>query len=444
MKKIILFFCLFSFAIPVLSQEGFEFVNTKSSKIRVPFKLINNLVFIPVKVNGVEFLFLLDSGVRETILFGFDDANEVNLNHVEKIDFKGLGRSETVEGFKSSGNVLTIGKKESRNHLLYLILDPSFNLSSFVGVSVNGIVGSAAFKNYLVEIDYAKKVVNFYKPNSKFHKTIEKKYTKVPIIIEKGKPYVNSTVRVNTTDVLVKLLIDTGNSDAVWLFDKLSDKLELPEKYFEDYLGQSISGAVVGKRARISEFSIAGYKFDSPVVAYPDSISSKIISLRSGRLGSLGGEILKRFSVVFDYSNGQLFLKKNKLFKSSFTYNKSGVEIWHTGSELVKKMVAVPDHNSVIVSVDDRKPDPKTANFKYRVELKPIYEIGHVRENSSAYKSGLRPADILVAIDGKPAYEYSLQEINSFLWSEDEIWIELKIRREGKEMRFKFQLLNVL
>lgn len=441
MKKIILFFFLFSFAISTFSQVGFEFVKTKNSKVKVPVKLINNLVFIPVKINGVELLFLLDTGVKETILFGFDEAKKIALNKLEKVNFKGLGTNETVGGFKSSGNFLTIGDMQSKNHLLYLISDSSSDLSSFVGISVNGIVGSAAFKNHLVEIDYLKKVVIFHKLNSKFHKKIDKKYTKVPIVIEGGKPYVNSAVKVNTEEVPVKLLIDSGNSDAVWLFDELSDQLELPEpeKYFEDYLGQSLSGAVVGKRARIAEFSIADFKFESPIVAFPDSISVHNINLQSGRLGSLGGEILKRFSVVFDYSNRQLFLKKNKAYASSFFYNKSGIEIWHTGSQWIKHVIAVPD-NATIKKAEDKNTNADNS----KMQLKPIYEIGHIREKSNAAKSGLREGDILVAIDGKTVFDYSLQEINAFLWSEDEIWIEIKILREGKEMSFKFQLLNVL
>jgi len=441
MKKIILFFFLFGFAISVFSQEGFEFVKPKSSRVKVPVKLINNLVFIPVKINGVELLFLLDTGVKETILFGFDEAKKIALNKLEKVNFKGLGTNETVGGFKSSGNHLTIGDMQSKNHLLYLISDSSSDLSSFVGVSVNGIIGSAGFKNHLVEIDYLKKVVIFHKLNSKFNKKINKNYTKVPIVIEGGKPYVNSVVKVNTEEVPVKLLIDSGNSDAVWLFDELSDQLELPEpeKYFEDYLGQSLSGAVVGKRARIAEFSIADFKFQSPIVAFPDSISVHNINLQSGRLGSLGGEILKRFSVVFDYSNRQLFLKKNKAYASSFFYNKSGIEIWHTGSQWIKHVVAVPD-NATIKKAEDKNTNADNS----KMQLKPIYEIGHIRENSNAAKSGLREGDILVAIDGKTVFDYSLQEINAFLWSEDEIWIEIKILREGKEMNFKFQLLNVL
>lgn len=441
MKKIILFFFFFVFAIPSFSQKGFEFVNTKSSKIKIPVQLINNLVFIPVKVNGVELLFLLDTGVEETILFTLDETKELILNQVVKINIRGLGANGAVEGLKSSGNLLEIDKMQSKNHFLYMVLDTSFNLSSFVGVPVSGIIGSAAFKNFLVAIDYNKKVVCFYKLNSKYHRKITEKYTKVPLMIEKSKPYVNTKVKIDDNEVLVKLLIDTGNSDAVWLFEHLSEKINVPQNYFEDYLGQGLSGAIEGKRARISQFSLANYTFNSPIVAFPEVSSIKNISMQSGRLGSLGGEILRRFSVVFDYANSALYLKKNKQYSSSFYYNKSGIEIWNTGLQLVQQIVAVPD-NSIVV-FDERNQSEKS-NTNTKLVLKPVYEIGSIRENSNAASCGLHVGDVLVAIDGKPAYNFSLQEINAHLWSEEEIWITLRISREGKLLSFKFQLKNIL
>jgi hypothetical protein len=46
---------------------------------------------------------------------------------------------------------------ESINHLLYIIVDQNFNISSHVGIPVNGIIGSSVFNNNLFEINYEKK-----------------------------------------------------------------------------------------------------------------------------------------------------------------------------------------------------------------------------------------------------------------------------------------------
>jgi hypothetical protein len=44
------------------------------------FQLINNLVFIPINVNGVELTFL-DSGVKETILFSLEEKMKLALKY---------------------------------------------------------------------------------------------------------------------------------------------------------------------------------------------------------------------------------------------------------------------------------------------------------------------------------------------------------------------------
>ena len=50
-------------------QGNFVLQNGKSDKIH--FKLINNLIVIPVTINGIDLSFLLDSGVSKPIIFNF-------------------------------------------------------------------------------------------------------------------------------------------------------------------------------------------------------------------------------------------------------------------------------------------------------------------------------------------------------------------------------------
>jgi len=49
------------FHLSPFSQSNFELQNGKSDKIH--FKLVNNLIVIPVSINGVSLSFLLDTGV---------------------------------------------------------------------------------------------------------------------------------------------------------------------------------------------------------------------------------------------------------------------------------------------------------------------------------------------------------------------------------------------
>jgi len=443
MKKIVFLFSLFLFSLPVLGQEGFLF-EKGVDKVIIPFKFINNLVFIPIKVNGVELNFLLDSGVEETILFSMEDKKEVSFSNVEKITLRGLGEEESIEGLKSTNNILEIKGAKSPKHLLYIVLDQSFNLSSHIGIPVNGIIGYNFLKTNLVEINYEKKRITVYRDNEKNRKRIGRKFQTVPITIERSKPYIASSIVMNSIEIPVKLLIDIGNSDAIWLFENNKKSIKIPAKNFEDYLGKGFSGDVEGKRAQITKFTFSKFEFHNPIIAFPDSTSIKNVRMVQDRAGSVGSEILKRFSVVFDYPNQKMFLKKNNNFNTPFSYNKSGVELQHYGLQWVQETVRL--ETVPLIKSDNLVVQPNDAenNFKYKFVLKPIYIIANVRKNSPAAISGLLKGDIVVRINNMPAYQYTLEKINSLLKSEEEKWITFEVERDSQLLVFKFQLLNVL
>lgn len=438
-----MFFLLLIAITPVFAQDGFVF-DKGVEKVTLPLILINNLVFIPIKVNGVELNFLLDTGVEETILFSLGDNPDVNFYNSEKITLKGLGSEDAIEGLKTTNNVLELNGARSHNQLIYVILDQSFNLSSQIGIPVNGIIGYQFFKDNLVRIDYGSKKVVIYKNDATNLKKIQKKFKKMPITIEKSKPYLMGNVAINESNVAVKMLIDIGNSDSVWLFQNLSELIKVPSKNFEDFLGKGFSGDIEGKRARIDGFSFDKYNFKSPIVAFPDSSSIKSVRMVQNRVGSVGGEILKRFSVVFDYKNEQLYLKKNSNFNEPFTYNKSGIEIQQNGLQWVQETVKLETVPLSGAAAFDRNGKNITNDFKYKFQLKPIYEISNIRKNSPAANCGLQVGDVIVSVNKSSAYRYSLQKLNEMFKSEEDKWIYLEIERNSQVLKFSFQLQDIL
>ncbi|QKJ62927.1 PDZ domain-containing protein [Flavobacterium sp. M31R6] len=443
MKKKCIFFLLLIAIMPVFAQDGFVF-DKGIEKVTVPLVLINNLVFIPIKVNGVELNFLLDTGVEETILFSLEDNPDVNFYNSEKITLRGLGSEEAIEGLKTTNNILELNGLTSHHQLIYVILDQSFNLSSQIGIPVNGIIGYQFFKDNLVRLDYASKKVIIYKNDDEKRKKFEKKFSTIPITIEKFKPYLKGNVVMDKGGVDVKLLVDIGNSDSIWLFQNLSELIKVPTKNFEDFLGKGFSGDIEGKRARIPEFSFEKYDFKSPIVAFPDSSSIKSVRMVQDRVGSVGGEILKRFSVIFDYKNERLYLKKNSNFNEPFTYNKSGIEIKHNGLQWVQetvKLETVPLSGGVTFDSSGKN---ITNDFKYKFQLKPIYEIANIRKKSPAANSGLQVGDVIISVNKSPAYRYSLQKLNEMFKSEEDKWIYLEVERNNQILKFAFQLQDIL
>ena len=82
-------------------------VNANQKKIKV--KIINNLVLIPVKLNGYELTLLLDTGVNKTILFNVDPSI-LNLKDTPKTSMlMGLGSENTFESKLFYKNQLQVG-----------------------------------------------------------------------------------------------------------------------------------------------------------------------------------------------------------------------------------------------------------------------------------------------------------------------------------------------
>jgi hypothetical protein len=424
-----------------LSQKGFE-IKDGSKKVVIPIKLLNNLVFIKLKVNKKELVFLLDSGAKETVLFGLlQDKKQIELKKIEKVKLRGLGSEESIDGLKSTGNVLEIKDLKSTNHLMYVILDQNFNLSSHIGMPVNGIIGYALLKNNLVEISYSKKKLYIYPNNKRNRKRLNRKFERIVISVEEFRPYLTTKLTTVSQELSAKLLIDSGNSDALWLFKEENDKIVIPKESFDDYLGKGLSGTVIGKRGNIKELNIADFKFNNLIGAFPDSSSIKYLNKVPDRVGSVGSEILKRFTVIFDYPNSFLYLRKNKQFDAPFSFNRSGIEIKHSGIER-STVVSVSETIPIIVDTFDRIKEDKKANLEYKFVITPIYIIENIRGSSAAAKSGLSKGDRMISINSQGLRRFTLEEINLLLKKEHGNWVTIVVDRNGKLLKFWFQLVD--
>ena len=435
---------LFFFGIQILwSQEGFHF-DTSKNKITLPFEFINNLIIIPIEVNGVSLNFLLDTGVEETILFSIDETDEISFSQIEKVRIRGFGSNDAFDAYKSVNNKLSIKKFTDLNHTIYLVLDQNINISSQVGIPVNGIIGRHFFKNNLVKINYQSKKITIYNKGNKELEKIAKTYKKNTLEFIQGKPYLLATTFFENSEnpLSTKLLIDTGNTDALWYFKENNKQIVIPKVNFDDFLGRGFSGEVYGKRGRIPSMYIGDFKFDKPLVAFPDTIATSKIDEIEGRLGSIGSEIMRRFTVVMDYKSNAVYLKKNNSFNEPFNFNMSGLEIQHQGLQWIKE--SYEENPTISNNLFDENGNKIAGNLKYKFELKPIYIVANVRKKSPADLAGLKKEDVVIKINHLSGYYYTLQKINELLKSEEGKTIEFEIDRKGKIMTFKFELKILL
>lgn len=443
MKKLYLILILGVFNLS-FCQDGFKFTGNKN-KITIPFKLNNNLVIIPVNINGVDLSFLLDTGVDDTILFSLDETDSITFNNARKIKMRGLGSGEPIDALYSKNNKLKIKDFIDEDHNVFIILDQDINFSSQIGVPVHGIIGYQFFKNHFVELNYRTKKIIVYKDISKFPAKKLKSFDALPMEIEMKKPYINSLVRLNGKEIDTKLLIDTGGSDAIWLFEDDSKDIVSPVLYFDDFLGNGFSGEIFGKRARIEKIKLGESSINNSTVSFPNKESIRHVYMVSGRNGSIGSEILKRYHVLFDYSGGKFYLRENVNFNDPYDYNMSGLEIGHSGLHWVKEQVELKANlvsTTNVINVDLTESSP--TKIKYQFALKPKYEVIKVRPNSPADLAGFKKGDVLININGQYAYQYKLQEILEMMRSEDGKVIRLEVDRNGVVVKGKFQLKKLL
>ena len=424
----------------LVSAQNFRFIGNNTSQT-FSFKLINNLIIIPIEVNGSKLSFILDSGVSAPVVFNLTSSDTLELKNVEKIQLRGLGTGDPIDALHSKRNRFRMGNLFAVNKSLFIIYKEQFDLSAKLGITVHGMIGYDLLKDFVVTINYVSKKITFTKPENYKYKRCSKCET-FDLEFYKKKPYINGeVVAMNSYKKMpVKLLIDSGGSDALWLFE--DETFKVPEKSFEDFIGEGITGGIYGNRSRLKSFSLKSFVFHNPNVAYLDSLSTYHAKRFKERNGSLGGGILKRFKVVFDYPNKKITLKKNSKFYDKFGYNMSGIELMHNGKELVR----VKGKSAFIVSRDDETTATNTVylDVNYDYEFQPIYKVAHIRKDSPAENVGILVGDVLVKVNGIFAYKYSIEDIIEKFYQKENKRIRLRINRNGKVIDFEFRLKDLL
>lgn len=406
-KGILLTFYVTMF-LPGFSQNfgtSMYFTNEKRKNVIVPFRLINNLIVIPMRINNSGIMyFILDSGVRTPIIVELfaDDSVIIKTQQTRKI--QGLGDGSPIEVLYSTNNDFSILGIIHSNLNAFVLQDNIFGLSSKMGTKINGLIGYDIFSSFIVEIDYIHERLTLHNPDKYKHKE-RKRAAEIPFVIQNKKSYFKTKItQEDGSIIIVKLLIDTGSSMALWLSLNSNKDLKLPSKCTNEFLGRGLNGDIYGKQGRIKSLFMGKYELVNPTVAYPDSNSVMNAVQQDGRNGSLGAEVLRRFRVIINYHNKTLTLLPNQNFRDKFEYNLSGMEI--------------------IVPYLDL----------------PVFVISKIKEGSPADIAGLKIGDQILFISHKKNTELKFSEINAILQSKPGRSIKIIVQREDQKIKTKLVL----
>ncbi len=439
MRKIFKFLLLLILWLPSYGlSQGFGLPNGKKFE-KVNFKLINNLIIIPIEVNGSNLSFILDSGVSTPILFNVSDQDSIQLRNVSEITIRGLGDGDPIKALSSKGNFFKLDEIRNFNQVLYVVLDKEMNFSPSLGIPIHGIIGYDLFRDFVVEINYGSEYIKFHDP--RFYK--EKENTKsqtLPLSIRLKKGYIDGYVGLNAAnDVPVKLLVDTGSSDTVWLFKDEEKGLGIPEQNYQDFLGRGLNGSIFGKRTKLNRINIGEFVLKDAKAAFPDMETFSGLAMTGNRNGSIGGAILKRFNIVFNYPAKEITFKKNRYFSAPFQYNMCGVQLQHNGVRYIAERIA--DSRGVVMDSESTFGDVQILmENQTRLSLVPEIIVSGIRAGSPAEEAGLKEGDIILAVNGKRIYSYKLQEVIKMLNEKEGKRIKVLIERYNNDLLFSFVL----
>ncbi|MCH2451144.1 MAG: aspartyl protease family protein [Gracilimonas sp.] len=397
------------------ASKVFEIKRNNDRRVTIPFTLINNLIVIEAIINdAAPMKFILDSGARGNIITSVYQE-ELYLNNVNIVQLAGLGKGDSIEAFQSLDNTIKIGSRIlALNAEVLLLKEGIFQLDTFMGTKINGILGHDFFESFAVEVNYRRKLLRIYEPNAfqeKFRELSEhRKWDALPLTVQNNKSYLEVGYKHKNGDPFtpLRLLLDTGASNSFSLYESKDENIKVPDVTINSIIGTGLSGKVTGKIGMVQSMKVGEFILEKPVIAFPDSHSVRRVLRIEDRKGSIGGDVLRRFKVIFHYENGLLYLRKNSNYNDEFYFNSSGLEVY----------TPIPDL--------------------------PYYVVAYVREGSPAFLAGVKEGDVINKVNGRHVFNLTMNDLMNYFQYKKESGIFLKVERDSTVKNFRFRIDNQL
>lgn len=174
---------------------------------------------------------------------------------------------------------------------------------------IDAIIGSDLFRRYVVELDYAEKVLRFYDP-SRYHKPSSG--CELPLNVDTY-PLVHAGILAGgSKPVDATLFLDTGGEYTLLTKSFMASHPDLSIKYLSvgPQQGQGITGVTRFRFGRVGAITLGECMIPNPVVAVPESAIGAPMGGRSFS-GEIGLNMFRRFITILDYKAGFVLFRKN-------------------------------------------------------------------------------------------------------------------------------------
>jgi len=263
-------------------------------------------------------------------------------------------------------------------------------LSSAYGMPIDGIIGYSFFRRYLVFIDYDNQEIKVYAPGTyKYPKggyLLKPQFSTLPMQV--------AGVRDNKP-IMGKFYLDTGAGLCLLMNDDFVNDSAVFRKKRKMYATQAegLGGKTDVQLSVVRELKIGPYRFHNvPAYVFNDEYNVTNYPVLGGLIGN---DILRRFNVLLNYPQQEIYIKPNKHFLDSFDYSYTGL-----GFYLI---------NGAITVTDIIKDSPaEKAGFQFDDII--IGVEGNFTNNIQAYKVLMQNAKsrlrVLVMRKGNPVILY--------------------------------------
>jgi len=375
---------MITLAVPAASQDA----TLPSPSTTVPFDDAFGLVWVPTVLQGADTLwFLLDTGFEFSLIdAGAAASLGLTLTDVQTIPQPG----GSVEIGSVSGVRIDIGSVRFSDWPLQAL--PLASLQPIVGRSFGGIIGHDMIAAFVTTIDYDHRVLTFTEADSFVPPAGA---VEVPLAIVNNEPFVDAAiVQPHRASIPGRFKLDTGSLDALGLNRNFLEDQEVlaPGQRTLAIPGVAVGGETDGILFEIEGFSIGPFFVERLVIGA--TMDSEGFENRADA-GTVGAEILRRFTITLDYAGSRMFLQRSARFGDPGAVDRSGM--W------------------VIADGDDFS----------------ILRVRFVLEGSAAADAGIAAGDRITRINGEAASAYALVDLWRLLRGEPGSAVDLTVDRDG-------------
>jgi hypothetical protein len=291
---------------------------------RIPMRFTGNQIRLDATINGSgPFHLVLDTGmpIPGVLLLESERVSGLHLESGgQRVRVAGAGDEDaSKEALMASGVSVEMGDwKLEKSSALVVPRPRGFP------PGMDGVIGGALFFDYVVRIDRENERLDLLQPGTW---TPPEGASIVPLDRQGGMIFTDVKVAVGAEEPSVAhVVIDIGAGHAISLNAREDGRFAPPAGSIDSPLGRGMNGVVLGKSGRLRRLELGSFAFENVVAAFPLEKHQ-----RPGgadfKDGNLGEEILKRFTVTFDYAGKRMALEKGKGFDEAFEHEMLGCSL---------------------------------------------------------------------------------------------------------------------